>query len=138
MIFGPLLAMFGVGLVGYGSTSFSPQVEQSTSHLSIFFLSTSPDCGECGKCSPGLCRAQGLWSDGQLTRGHAGLRSTLTFLLLFLAIFDILAIVCCTMYSAKCAGAGGEKCSAGSRPCHQLLVQLPQVDLHWWVLLNFG
>ena len=85
VIFGPLLAMFGVVLVGYGSTSFSPQVELSTSHLSKNFLSTSPDCGECGKCSPGLCRAQGLWSDGQLTRGHAGSRSSLMYPHFFVA-----------------------------------------------------
>ena len=33
------------------------------------------------------------------------------------------------------AGARGEKCSVGSWPGHQLLVQLPQVDLHWSVTM---
>ena len=99
--------MFGVVLVGYGSTSFSPQVELSTSHLSKNFLSTSPDCGECGKCSPGLCRAQGLWSDGQLTRGHAGLiRSPLfrCWFKLFLTFWQLFVVVVqlCSAQLCRC------------------------------------
>ena len=80
MIFGPLLTIFGLGLVGYGSSSFSPQVRLST--FPLLHLSTPPDCGECGMCSPGLCRAQDLWSNGQLTGGHAGEISSDVFPLL--------------------------------------------------------
>ena len=41
-------------------------------------------------------------------------------------------------FEFPCAGAGGEERSAGPRLGDQLLVQLPQVDLHWSVQLSFG
>ena len=89
------------------------------------------DGGERGKCGPRLCLAQSRWRHGQLSRGHGGFFCKTIKSILFLSAFDKFFI--CIKCSEFAAGARQEECSLRSRLGNQLLVQLPQMDMHWFL-----